>query len=207
MTVGFVIGNGESRVGFDLNKLTGKTFGCNGLHRDFKADVFVACDRRIVQEIRDNGYEVYTRQDWQQNFKDDPGVRYLPELPYKGDTRADEPFQWGSGPYAVLLAAQELDVDHIYMIGFDLYGLHNHTKHNNVYKGTTGYEDEHYRAVGPEYWIHEISMLFYTYSTIEFTIVIPDDWKRCPEWDKHKNKSYINYNELEKRLTSSTNLL
>ena len=33
----FVIANGTSRVGFDLNKLNGKgdTFGCNALYRDY----------------------------------------------------------------------------------------------------------------------------------------------------------------------------
>lgn len=198
MTSVFVIGNGESRRDFDLNKLNKhKTFGCNGLHRDYAADVLVACDKRMAKEISVTGKEVYTRHDWQPHFRNTPQVKYVPELPYKGDTRPDEPFQWGSGSYAVLLAATE-DVDTVYMLGFDLYGLDNHTKHNNIYKGTTNYNDADYRAVGPQYWIHQISKLFEIYTDTKFIIVIPDDWKRCPEWEHHTNKSYINYKALDK---------
>ena len=216
MSTAFVIGNGESRLQFNLKHLDrkGTTYGCNGLHRDYKADVNVACDIRMVTEIAEHGYQVYTRDRWMNLFKnmqgakkyedfftaDNPLVKCLPELPYEGDERPDEPFQWGTGSYAAYLACLS-EATTIYMLGFDLYGLDNHTKHNNVYKGTTNYEDESYRAVGPEYWIHQLAKLFEIYDKKKFTFVLPDEWKHCPEWEQY-SLEYINYKTFRKRLTT-----
>lgn len=52
--VGFCIGNGTSRRGFDLNRLTGKgiTVGCNYLYRHYDPDFIVAIDEPIVQDIQ-----------------------------------------------------------------------------------------------------------------------------------------------------------
>ena len=49
----FCIGNGESRVGFDLEKLRphGKIYGCNAIYRDFMPDVITAVDHGIMHEI------------------------------------------------------------------------------------------------------------------------------------------------------------
>jgi len=49
----FCIGNGESRLGFDLEKLRphGKIYGCNAIYRDFLPDVLTAVDHGIMHEI------------------------------------------------------------------------------------------------------------------------------------------------------------
>ena len=49
----FCIGNGESRQGFDLEKLRphGKIYGCNAIYRDFMPDVLTAVDHGIMNEI------------------------------------------------------------------------------------------------------------------------------------------------------------
>jgi len=49
----FCIGNGESRRGFDLEKLReyGKIYGCNALYRDFMPDALTAVDHGIMHEI------------------------------------------------------------------------------------------------------------------------------------------------------------
>ena len=49
----FCIGNGESRKGFDLQKLRqfGNIYGCNALYRDFMPDVLTAVDHGIMHEI------------------------------------------------------------------------------------------------------------------------------------------------------------
>ena len=53
MTKVFCIGNGESRKGFDLEKLRphGKIYGCNAIYRDFMPDVLTAVDHGIMHEI------------------------------------------------------------------------------------------------------------------------------------------------------------
>ena len=54
----FCIGNGESRKGYDLDKLKphGKIYGCNAMYRDFTPDVLVAVDQGIIHEIYQSGY-------------------------------------------------------------------------------------------------------------------------------------------------------
>ena len=49
----FCIGNGESRIGFDLHKLwpLGKIYGCNAIYRDFIPDVLIGVDHGIMHEI------------------------------------------------------------------------------------------------------------------------------------------------------------
>lgn len=53
MTNVFCIGNGESRKGFDLERLRphGKIYGCNAIYRDFTPDVLTAVDHGIMHEI------------------------------------------------------------------------------------------------------------------------------------------------------------
>ena len=57
MDKAFCIGNGTSRLGFDLNKLRGKgtIMGCNALYREFKPDVLVCVDNGIMHEAYQTG--------------------------------------------------------------------------------------------------------------------------------------------------------
>ena len=59
MTDTFIIGNGESRLGLDLDSLRekGKIYGCNALYRDFVPDVLVAIDEAVMFEIVSTGYQ------------------------------------------------------------------------------------------------------------------------------------------------------
>mgnify|MGYP003321587318 CR=1 FL=1 len=52
----YIIGNGPSRKGFDLNKLkeTGQTYGCNALYRDFMPDFIFSVDTKITVEMCEN---------------------------------------------------------------------------------------------------------------------------------------------------------
>ena len=81
-----IIGNGESRRGFDPVPL--KTFstviGCNAQFRDYNFDYFVCCDKHMCQEAANTvgkGTTVYTRQDWAKQFAMWPNVKPLPVLP------------------------------------------------------------------------------------------------------------------------------
>ncbi|MCS5653505.1 MAG: hypothetical protein NZ825_12775 [Candidatus Marinimicrobia bacterium] len=54
----FIIGNGESRIGFDLEQLRdyGKIYGCNLLCDEFTPDALVAIDERVMHPIYWSGY-------------------------------------------------------------------------------------------------------------------------------------------------------
>ena len=180
----WAIGNGESRTPINIDKLDGPKSGCNALWRDYYTDYLVCVDRRMVEEaLRGNantkGTLIYTRPDWVDRYVA-KGIRTVPPLPYKGEKRWDEPFQWGSGPYAVLIAALFAKEHYVNLIGFDL-GSKTKTV-NNIYKGTPNYDDADKRAVDPRYWIHQIGMIFNCFPKIQFTIY-NDDWELPKAWN------------------------
>ena len=196
----WAIGNGESRSKVNIDKLNGPTVGCNAIYRDYYTDYLVCVDRRMMQEalhaevnIRKDTL-IYTRPDWYDQFKT-LRVREVPDLPYVGTERWDEPFQWGSGPYAVLIAAMYAKEKYVNLIGFD---LHSNTKTvNNIYKGTDNYDPADKRAVDPRYWVHQIAMVFKHFPNIKFTVYQDPKWNMPKAWikdnvylDKISNISY-----------------
>jgi len=173
-----VIGNGESRKKININNILDEKIGCNALHRDYIVDHLICVDKKMVQEALPTPNKIYTRPEWIDKFRSYENVHLVPELPYKGKTRPDEPFQWGSGPYAVLLGA--LLEDYVSMIGFDLYS--DTATVNNVYKGTQNYDADNKRPVDPSYWIHQIGKVFECFPKTEFTIYQKDTWKMPETW-------------------------
>ena len=180
----WAIGNGESRATIDIDTLEGDKVGCNAIMRDYKTEYLVCCDRRMVQEaINSNANEyslVYTRPDWKHYFQTHKRIRIVPDLPYVGSDRWDEPFQWGSGPYAVLIAAKYTKVKKVNLIGFDL--VSNTKTVNNIYKNTLNYDDESKKAVDPRYWIHQIGMVFQCFPKISFIIYQDSEWMLPKAW-------------------------
>lgn len=174
-----VFGNGESRKNLNLKNFKEIKVGCNAIHRDFFVEHLICVDRRMVQEALDLKFQgkIYTRSDWLHFFKNKP-INVVPKLPYKGDTRPDDPFQWGSGPYAVLLAA-ELD-DQISLYGFDLYSTSPYV--NNIYKDTANYDASNKSAVDPRYWIYQISKVFQCFPDKYFSVYNYKDWSMPIEW-------------------------
>ena len=54
----FIIGNGKSREGFDLEQLRpyGEIYGCNAIYRDFEPDWLIAIDEPITKEIMESDF-------------------------------------------------------------------------------------------------------------------------------------------------------
>jgi hypothetical protein len=85
----FLIGNGESRKGFDLKKLKpyGKVYGCNAIYRDFVPDVLVSVDHGIMHEIYHSGY-CYDNETWFRDWTKCPDFMYE-DLVYAGLSKID----------------------------------------------------------------------------------------------------------------------
>ncbi len=73
----FIIGNGESRIGFDLEKLRyyGKIYGCNMLYEEFTPDALVAVDERIMHPCYWSGYPI-ENVCWFRDWRPMPGDAY-----------------------------------------------------------------------------------------------------------------------------------
>lgn len=188
MNCAFVIGNGRSRLGLDLNSLRGqgKIFGCNALYRDFSPDVLVATDPAISDEIEKSDYPsnhiFYTRKPRHSNSK---------LIPMN--------YGYSSGPVAITLAAMEGYRD-IYLIGFDLRGING--KFNNVYSGTPCYKktdsDETYYGN----WVNQIFSISRQFNVSNY-YKVGDDKQFFPTvWKKKQNISPITIDEFCQKINN-----
>ena len=87
-----IIGNGESRRGFDISplKMFSTVIGCNALYRDFVTEYLVCADKHMCQQAVNavgKGTTIYTRDRWAGLFANWSNVKVLPTLPYAGDKR------------------------------------------------------------------------------------------------------------------------
>jgi hypothetical protein len=196
-----VIGNGESRS--KLNLLSFKPnhvlVGCNAIHRDLTVNHLVCCDRRMVEEAVNNPNTtdtlIYVRDDWFKYYRKiqkRKNIQQVPDLPYVGELKQDRPEHWGSGGYAVLIAAN-LNVDEVLLVGFDLYSKNN--KVNNIYKGTANYSKSDGQSVDYSFWVEQISKIFFYYPNIKFNIINEATWEMPRCW-KQDNVSFTNIDEL-----------
>lgn len=185
-----VIGNGSSRLGFDLRHFvkyvnhpvdqTWKpaksskrffTYGCNALYRDFAPDFLVVTGDQMIREIvaspYPNDHIVYANNSaviaWQGRFHVVP-----------------QDLQWNSGSIAAYLAAFD-GHKKIFLMGFD----NNDTDgfNYNVYADTPCYPKID-RSVADNFWVESMATLMSTYSDVEFirvtpkgTFVTPESWK------------------------------
>ena len=129
MSRAFVLGNGVSRQGIDLDLLQslGPVYGCNAIYREFTPTVLISTDVPISEAIQRTGYaqknRMYTRR----------------PLPDSGAVRIDqEYFGYSSGPVAVSIAAADANRA-VYMIGFDM-GPTRTGRFNNCYADTEFYK-------------------------------------------------------------------
>jgi len=206
-----VLGNGESRKYVDLNSIRHKAIfvGCNAIHRNINVDHLICCDRRMMREFmarkKSKVPYVYTRigyyKEFVKNLKKNCTVSSLPDLPYSGKFKVDQPDHWGSGPYALLVAAN-LGVEDIHLVGFDLYAIDNQV--NNLYKGTPNYRAEGSPAVDPSFWIYQIRKVFEYFPSINFTVYNLASWNFPAEW-KCKNVKYLDIKHLSLSLDLSIN--
>ena len=190
-----VIGNGESRKDIDISAFNETKVGCNAIVRDFFVNHLVCVDRRMVEEVLQLSSfdKIYTRQDWINSYTSNKNVTTVPKLLEDGAKRWDEPFQWGSGPYAVLLSAKLCKGPTVRLVGFDLHSATNTV--NNLYKDTSNYDSADKNAVDPKYWVHQISKVFEWFPQLHFKIYQKEDWILPTIWQKD-NVSLDNLDNL-----------
>jgi len=161
MSRAFVLGNGISRQGIDLDLLQslGPVYGCNAIYREFTPTVLISTDVPISEAIQRTGYaqknRMYTR-------------RPLPDL---GAKRIDqEYFGYSSGPVAVSIAAADANRA-VYMIGFDM-GATRTGRFNNCYADTEFYKKS---SAVPTYtgnWVKQIVKICKDFRKVSFYRVV-----------------------------------
>ena len=195
-----IIGNGESRRGFDLSplKLFSTVVGCNAIFRDYTVEYLVCADKHMCQEAENTvgkGTTIYTRDKWAGQFAMWPNVTKMPHLPYEGHERKDESFHWGTGPFAGVVALT-FKPKAIFMLGFDLHPSEKNVV-NNLYKNSKGYEYIK-RPVDPSYWIHQFNKLMELSPDTRWIVVNHEKWKMPDQWKEHKNVYQETYEGMAK---------
>jgi hypothetical protein len=130
----------------------------------------------------------------------------MPDIPYEGNERIDDPFHWGTGQFATLVALKNSwrgwlgrKAQTVFLMGFDLYGVGEDQKlHNNIYKDTDNYWSTSRHAVPHHYWVYQMSKIFEHFPNTTFFQVNSDGWQIPDEWSQWPNFEFITIDEFAK---------
>lgn len=195
MNTAFVLGNGRSRIGLDLQRMSelGQIYGCNALYREFVPHVLVATDRPIAQAIQQSGYAAqhtfYTR-------KPIPGLG-AKSVPHKY-------YGFSSGPLAVALAALD-QKDTVYLVGFDMGALPGEL-FNNVYADTEFYKKSSARPTYTGNWIRQIQHVARDFPRTQLIRVIGETTATIPQFDTVSNIKKLDLAHFQDRLNNAKDL-
>lgn len=173
--IGFVLGNGKSRLDFDLQKISqyGKTYGCNALYRDFIPDVLVSVDPGITTELTradiPNKTRHYTRKPQHEKSTE------LTEFMHRG---------FSSGPIAGKIASMD-GCSTVFLIGFDFSSADG--EFNNVYAGTPNYKSLGSEPTTYVNWVSQFKRIFKDYPNCKYYRILPDHGFQPDSWNELNN--------------------
>ena len=188
----YVIGNGPSRKGFDLNRLkeTGQTYGCNALYRDFIPDYIFSVDTNMsMQMIEDEvGLKtIHYAPALQANRKESNGMIHLiPNNP-----------NWISGNAAFWTAGVH-GHKNIYLIGFD-FREYGKGELNNIYQDTDYYGERNDDKIF-DGWLKQFRDMLKMRPYVNYTVVHdnpPDFMNYLQTGTDHGNSKVISYRQFE----------
>ena len=184
--VAFVLGNGESRKGIEINDLMerGKVYACNGVYRTHRPDYLVAVDPKMLLEIAEGDYLLHNKV-WS-NFN----AQYQKNEKIMNHVQWFKPsLGWSSGPTALKMACDHGHKD-IYILGFDYKGHKqddkgNVFKFNNLFKDTRNYKRSKDEATFYGNWMNQTKRCLQDYPDTQFHRVIPEGWFKPAEHELH----------------------
>ena len=165
MSTAFIIGNGTTRKGIDLNDLVGKgeLYGCNALYRDFdKFDYLVVIDEQFRKLIEMGG---------------DEGVIEHGKLILPPDEECVEETT-GRRSNAGMNAMKEAirnGATKLFCLGFDFVLVDEEQNTDNIYKDTEGYgEETHATYEDSKHRVNYLNWFMKNNPNVRFTFVIPE---------------------------------
>jgi hypothetical protein len=194
----YIIGNGPSRKGFDLNKLkaSGQTYGCNALYRDFMPDFIFSVDMRMSVKMCEDEVGLKT-------------IHYAPSLEVKRKQAKgmlhlipNNP-HWISGNAAFWTAGVHGHTN-IYLIGFD-FRQYGKNQFNNIYQDTENYGERHDDNIF-EGWLKQFRDMLKMRPYVNYTVVHdnpPDYMNYLQTGTDLGNSKIISYKEFEDTILGS----
>ena len=172
----FVLGNGESRKGIEINDLKekGTVFACNAVYRTHRPHFLIAVDPKMILEIAETDYVVHNKV-WS-NFN----AQYEKNEKIMNHVNWFKPsLGWSSGPTALRMACEH-GFKEIYILGFDYQG-HNQGKRftlNNIFGDSRNYKKRNDEATFYGNWMNQTKRCLQDFKDVKFHRVIPKGWFR-----------------------------
>jgi hypothetical protein len=173
----FVLGNGQSRKGIDINdlKTKGTVFACNAVYRTHQPHWLVAVDPKMMLEIAETDYVVHNKVYSNYNAQYTKHQKLLDHV-----TWSKPSLGWSSGPTALRLACEKGFKD-IYILGFDYQGLSenknkNRFRLNNIFGDTRNYKKHSDEATFYGNWMNQTKRCLQDFTDVKFHRVIPKGW-------------------------------
>jgi hypothetical protein len=199
----FIIANGESRRGFNLNQLKHKGYiiGMNVLPvvEDFWPDALVSVDISTVKWI------------CERNVPDKVEMWSYPRGGIKDQRvhRLPKDWGWSSGPTAVRLALEHKHFKKFYIFGMDFFGLSktgdiaekSGTQINNMYKGTPRYRSANSSRTYFGNWLNQMTQNVQQHPKVNFYHVIRNGQTSPGRLLEKKNWIDITYSQFEEHLS------
>jgi hypothetical protein len=202
--VAFVLGNGQSRKGIDLNDLKqkGTVFACNAVYRTHQPHWLVAVDPKMMLEIAETDYVVHNKVYSNFNNQYEKHQKLLDHV-----TWSKPSLGWSSGPTALRLACEQ-GFKEIYILGFDYQGLavdakKNRFQLNNIYGDTRNYKKSNDEATFYGNWMNQTKRCLQDFPDVKFHRVVPNNWFKPKdlEWkenmDHHTTEEFLSKFDLQ----------
>ena len=181
-SIAFVLGNGESRRGIEINDLKekGTVFACNAVYRTHRPDFLVAVDPKMIFEIAETDYPVHNKVWSNFNAQYNKHPKILNHINWFKPSLG-----WSSGPTALRMACEH-GFKEIYILGFDYQGLNQGKRFtlNNIFGDTRNYKKRNDEATFYGNWMNQTKRCLQDFKDVQFHRVIPKGWFKTKdiEW-------------------------
>ena len=172
--IAFVLGNGESRRGIEIDDLMekGTVFACNGVYRTHRPHFLIAVDPKMIHEIPETDYMLHNKV-WS-NFNE----QYRKNQKIMDFVQWFKPgLGWSSGPTALRMACEQ-GFKEIYILGFDYQGHKDGQRFilNNIFGDTRNYKRKKDEATFFGNWMNQTKRCLKDFPGVKFHRVIPEGW-------------------------------
>ena len=191
-SIAFVLGNGESRRGIEINDLMekGTVYACNAVFRTHRPHWIVAVDPKMILEIAETDYVVHNKVYSNYNSQYQKHQKLLDHV-----TWSKPSLGWSSGPTALRLACDH-GFKEIYVLGFDYQGLKQDSKNsvfrlNNMFGNTRNYKKKNESATFYGNWMNQTKRCIQDYTDVKFHRVITKGWFKPKDIDRPENMTHL----------------
>ena len=200
-SIAFVLGNGESRRGIDIDDLKqkGTVYACNAVFRTHRPHWLVAVDPKMMMEIAETDYVVHNKVYSNYNSQYEKQKKLLDHVTWSKPTLG-----WSSGPTALKLACDH-GFKEIYILGFDYQGLKQDNKNNlfrlnNMFGDTRNYKKRNETATFYGNWMNQTKRCLEDYKDVKFHRVIPKGWFKPKDLEFKDNMYPLTIEQFLERL-------